>query len=100
MSCSSAVGRHLFVFLPLRKAGVARYAYLAYCRDLAEFVGSPGHWGGFCLRAASLWSSSISNGPIKGLTGRYSDGFPKYFTGPDKPRLGDLAYSERVMFGF
>jgi hypothetical protein len=25
---------------------------------------------------------------------------PKYFKGQDKPRLGDIAYSERVMFGF
>jgi amino acid adenylation domain-containing protein len=40
------------------------------------------------------------NGLIKWLIGRYSDRFPKYFKGPDKPRLGDITYSERVMSGF
>jgi hypothetical protein len=24
---------------------------------------------------------------------------PKYFKGPDRPRLGDLAYTEIAMFG-
>jgi hypothetical protein len=24
---------------------------------------------------------------------------PKYFKGPEKPRLGDLAYTEAAMFG-
>jgi hypothetical protein len=41
-----------------------------------------------------------ANGPIAGLIGRYSDGAPKYVKGPDHLRLGDLAYSERVLFGF
>jgi len=41
-----------------------------------------------------------SNGPIPGLTGRYFEGVaPKYFKGPEKPRLGDLAYTEAAMFG-
>jgi hypothetical protein len=42
-----------------------------------------------------------ANGPIEGLPGRYVDAAsPKYFKGPNPPRLGDLAFSERVMFGF
>jgi hypothetical protein len=32
VTCSSPDGRHPFVFLPLQKARVARFAYLAYCR--------------------------------------------------------------------
>jgi hypothetical protein len=34
------------------------------------------------------------------LIGRYFDAtMPKYFKGPDRPRLGDLAYTEAAMFG-
>ena len=100
LTCSSSGGRQPFVFLPLRKAGVARYAYLAYCRDLEEFVRFAGPLGRFLARRGFTLVVVDSNGPINGLTGRYSDRFPKYFRGPDKPRLGDIAYSERVMFGF
>jgi hypothetical protein len=96
---SSADGRHPFVFLPLRKAGVVRYAYLAYCRHLEEFVRFAGPLGRFLARRGFTLVFVDSNGPINGLTGRYFDGFPKYFKGPDKPRLGDIAYSERIMFG-
>jgi hypothetical protein len=33
---------------------------------------------------------------MKGLIGKYlPDSSPKYFKGPNQPRLGDLAYSER-----
>ena len=76
------------------------FAYLAYCRQVDDFVRFAGPlerflaWRGFPLVVLD------SNGPVKGLVGRYFDGAPKYFKGPDRPRLGDIAYSERVMFGF
>jgi hypothetical protein len=97
--CSMPDGRHPFVFLPLRKAA-ACYAYLSYCRDLEDFVRFAGSLGRFLARHGYLLIVVDSNGPVKGLVGRYFSGSPKYFKGPDKPRLGDLAYSERVMFGF
>jgi hypothetical protein len=75
------------------------YEYLAYCRDLKDFVRFAGPLGRFLsLRGITLVVLD-SNGPISGLIGIYSDAFPKYFKGPDQPHLGDLAYSERVMFG-
>ena len=41
-----------------------------------------------------------ANAPIRGLLGKYFQGrMPKYFKGPDRPRLGDLAYTETAMFG-
>ena len=98
--CNSSDGRHPFVFLPLKKAVVAHYAYLAYCRDLAEFVRFAGPLGRFLARRGCPLVVVDSNGPINALIGRYSNGFSKYFKGPNKPRLGDLTYSERVMFGF
>jgi hypothetical protein len=97
--CNSANDRHPFVFTTRRKFGLVPYAYLAYCRDLKDFVRFAGPLGRFlALRGIPLVVLD-SNGPIRGLIGIYSDAFPKYFKGPDQPRLGDLAYSERVMFG-
>jgi hypothetical protein len=41
-----------------------------------------------------------SNGPISELAGVYFDGIsPKYYKGQEKPRLGDLAYTEAALFG-
>jgi hypothetical protein len=40
-----------------------------------------------------------ADGPMLGLSGFYLDGRPKYFKGPDRPRLGDLAYTEAALFG-
>jgi len=89
-----------FVFLPLRKAGIVPYAYLAYCRQLEDFVRFAGSLGRFLARYGYLLVVVDSNGPIKGLVGKYFGGTPKYFKGPNQPRLGDMAYSERVMFRF
>jgi hypothetical protein len=41
-----------------------------------------------------------SNGALPGVTGKFLEGrMPKYFKGPDRPRLGDLAYTEAALFG-
>jgi len=41
-----------------------------------------------------------ANGQIPGLVGKYFDQtMPRYFRGPTRPRLGDLAYTEIAMFG-
>jgi len=98
LTCSSANGRHPFVFMPRKKLGVP-FAYLAYCRDLKEFVQFAGPLGRFLAGRGFPLVVLDSNGPVPGLVGSYSDGFPKYFKGPVQPRLGDYAYSERVMFG-
>jgi hypothetical protein len=97
--CSSANRRHPFVFMPRRKFGLVPYAYLAYCRDLDDFVRFAGPLGRFLAWRGFPLIGFDSNGPVRGLIGRYSGAYPKYFKGPDQPRLGDLAYSELVMFG-
>jgi hypothetical protein len=41
-----------------------------------------------------------ANGPIPGLIGLFRrDSMPKYFKGPQPPRLGDLAYTEYALLG-
>jgi hypothetical protein len=38
--------------------------------------------------------------PIEGLRGLHVMGLnPKYYRGPARPRVGDLAYTEAAMFG-
>jgi hypothetical protein len=98
-TCSSTNRRYPFVFLPRRKAGVMPFAYLAYCRHPDDFVRFAGPLGRFLAWHGYPLVVLDANGPIKGLIGRYYDGAPKYFKGPNRPRLGDIAYSERVIFG-
>jgi hypothetical protein len=100
LTCSLSGLNYPFVFLPLRKARVVPYVYLAYCRQLEDFVRFAGPLGRFLARLGYLLIVMDANGPIKGLVGRYLDGTPKYFKGAHQPRLGDMAYSERVIFQF
>jgi len=37
---------------------------------------------------------------VVGVLGLYVAIRPKFFKGPDKPGLGDMAYTEQVMFGY
>lgn len=98
--CSSANRRHPFVFVMRRKFGVVPYAELVYCRDLQEFVRFAGPLGRFLAARGFPVVLLDADGPLRGLVGAYFDSPPKYFKGPDRPRLGDLAYSERILFGF
>jgi hypothetical protein len=99
VTCSLANRTYPFIFLPRRKASVMPFAYLAYCRQLDDFVRFAGPLGRFLAWRGYPSVVIDANGPIKGLVGWYSDGAPKYFKGSDRPRLGDIAYSERAMFG-
>jgi hypothetical protein len=89
-----------FVFLTYRRFRVVPWAYLAYCRHVDDFIRLARPLGKFLARRGITLVELDSNGPAEGLVGRYFNGAPKYFKGPDRPRLGDIAYSERAMFGF
>ncbi|MBV9247744.1 MAG: hypothetical protein JO227_00660 [Acetobacteraceae bacterium] len=96
--CHAPDGAHPFVFLPRKKAGLLPFAYLAYCRDREDFVRFSGPLGRFLARLGYAIVVLDSNGSIAGLVGHYVNNRPKYFKGPDRPRLGDLAYSELALF--
>jgi hypothetical protein len=98
--CGASDRRHPFVFQPHLKAGLVPFAFLVYCRHLEDFVRLAGPLGRFLAVRGVPLVIADANGPVAGLVGRYCDGFPKYFRGPDQPRLGDWAYSERILFGF
>ena len=93
-------GPEPFVFLPRLTKGVVPSAQLVYCRDVAGFVEAAGPIGRWLLLRGYLSVAIDADGPIPGLAGRFAlDEVPKYFKGPVPPRLGDLSYSELVMFG-
>jgi hypothetical protein len=97
--CQAGGEAHPFVFSVRRRLGVVRFAFLVYCRSQENFVRLAGTLGRFLARRGILLVILDANGPIPGMVGRYSNRNPKYFKGPSQPRLGNLAYSDRAMFG-
>lgn len=94
----SATGVHPFVFHPRVKAGVIRFARLVYCRDRSDFVRLSAPLGRYLAARGYLLVVLDADGPIPGLIGSYSDKFPKYYKGPDMPRLCETAYSTKIIF--
>ena len=98
--CVTAERAYPFVFRPRLVRGVLPCAQLIYCADIADFVRFAGPIGRFLARRGRLPVIVDSNGPIPGLFGIYRSGsMPKYFKGPQRPRLGDLAYTEYALLG-
>jgi hypothetical protein len=92
-----------FVFFPLRKRrGVIPLPalQLAFCREISDFVRCAGVIGRYLLWRGKPIVIVDANGPIAGLAGIYSEARGrKYFKGPRRPRLGDLADTELAIFG-
>jgi hypothetical protein len=90
-----------FVFLPRRIKGAPFKAMqLVYARDTADFVAEAGPIGRFLLRQGALLVILDGERPIKGLPGAFfKERGPRYYKGPAKPRLNDLAFTELVLFG-
>jgi len=88
-----------FVFAPRRKFGVLPLLFLIYCRSMDDFVRFSPSVGRYLARRGFLSVVIDADGPVKDLPGLYWDSFPKFVRGPVQPRLGDIAYSERAMFG-
>src|SRR5205807_4939385 len=98
--CETPERAHPFVFRRRLFKRVIPAAQLIYCRDLADFVRFAPLLGRFLARHGLPLVIADADGPIPGLLGIYWPGkMPKYFRGPQRPRLGDLAYTETAMFG-
>jgi hypothetical protein len=98
--CETPDHAYPFVFRPSVVKGVVNCALLVYCHDVNDFVRFAGPIGRFLAVRGRVLVLIDSNGPIPGLIGKYLDvKMPKYFKGPNCPRLGDLAYTETAMFG-
>ena len=67
---------------------------------MADFVRFAGPIGWFLARRGLPFVIIDANAPMPGLAGWYSHGdMPKYFKGPQRPRLGDLAFTEYAVMG-
>jgi hypothetical protein len=98
--CVTPERAYPFVFRRRLAKAVVPCAQLIYCRDTADVA----RFGGLIGRhlAAHLCPFAVIDaaGPLPGLPGIYLAGWrPKFFKGPERPRLGDLAYTEAALFG-
>jgi len=92
-----------FIFFSLRKRrGVIPLPalQLGYCRSIPDYVRCAGAIGRYLLRRGKPVIIVDANGPLAGLPGIYSEAHGrKYFKGPHRPRLGDLADTEFAIYG-
>ena len=73
---------------------------MVYCPDFTTLARCGRALGAHLLRRGTAVMTVDSNGPISGLPGIFlRDRMPKYFKGPDRPRPGDLSYTELPFFG-
>jgi hypothetical protein len=98
--CATSERAYPFVFRPRLVRGFVPCAQLIYCRDVGDLVRFAGPIGRALAWRGRPLVLIDANGPIPGLLGWFGRGrMPKYFKGPQRPRLGDLAYTEYALLG-
>lgn len=101
--CRSGQAALPFIFFPLRKRrGVVPMPamQLAYCPSIADYLACASALGRYLVLRGKPVVILDANGPIPGLPGFYSEARGhKYFRGPHRPRLGDLADTEIAIYG-
>jgi hypothetical protein len=97
--CEVPGEQHPFVFAHHRRWAGLSAARLVYCRDCSDFIRFAGPLGRFLARRGYFLVSINGNGPLPGLIGSYKDNWPNFCKGAHPMSLGDIAYSELVMFG-
>lgn len=99
--CVTERDAYPFIFRRRFAKGVIPGMQLIYCRDIALFVRFAKEIGRYLAMRGSFFVRIDANGPIAGVIGRFRrSAMPRYFKGPHKPRLGDLAYTEFALLGF
>lgn len=99
MVCIDEGRRIPFVFGARRVRGILPYGCLYWCRDMADFHAYARPLSRMLLRKGLPIVRIDANGPVTSLKGVYFDIKPKYYRGPWRPRLGDLAYTELAVIG-
>jgi hypothetical protein len=98
--CVTSERAYPFVFRQRVVEAIVPCVQMVYCRDITDFVRFAGPIGRFFALHGRLFVLVDANGPVPGLVGRFFPGkMPKYFKGPQRPRLGDLAYTEIPVLG-
>jgi hypothetical protein len=99
--CETPRGREPFVFLR-RRVERAPFAVmqLIYARDTGAFVACAGPLGRHLLTHGVPCVICDAEAVIPGLPGRFfKDRTPRFFKGPNRPRVNDLSFTEMVVFG-
>jgi hypothetical protein len=98
--CVTSERAYPFVFRPRLAKNLIPYTQMIYCRQIEDFVRFAGPIGRYHALRGRPFVILDASGPIPGLVGVFRRGrMPKYFKGPQKPRLGDLAYTEYAVMG-
>ena len=98
--CVTAERAYPFVFRLRSAKRIPVFAQLIYCASIDVFVRFAGPIGAYLIRRGRPFVVIDADGPISGLAGRFFPGKePKFYRGPRRPRLGDLAYTESGLFG-
>jgi hypothetical protein len=99
--CDTKDGPLPFLFLRRRLSRAPfGFVQLVFCRDTAELVRCAGALGGHLLTRGVFCVICDAPAAIPGLVGRFfGEKAPRYFRGPNPPRLNDLSFTELVLFG-
>jgi len=98
--CATTDKAYPFVFRRRWIGGLIPCMQMIYCNAVEDFVQFAAPIGRFLARRGAFFVIVDANNPISGLFGLYRHGSAlKYFKGPQRPRLGDLAYTEFAVLG-
>jgi hypothetical protein len=101
--CRTAESALPFIFFPLRKRRgfiPVPAMQLGFCRSIDDYVRCAGAVGRYLLRRGKPVIIADASGSIAALRGIYTEARGrKYFRGPWRPRLRDLADTELAIFG-
>ncbi|MFE1602430.1 hypothetical protein [Methylobacterium sp. ID0610] len=96
----AADGLHPFVLAPRRIKRLLPTMHLIYCRDPSDFVRFAGPLGRHLLRHGCPSVLVDVDDAVPGLVGcRVGHHQNKYYRGPNPPRLGEIPYTEGVIYG-
>ncbi|MBR0798889.1 acyl-CoA acyltransferase [Bradyrhizobium jicamae] len=92
-----------FIFFQLRKRRgfiPMPAVQLAYCPSISDFAACAGALGRYLLLRGKPIVILDADGPLTGIPGHFSEARGrKYFKGPHRPRLVDLADTELAIYG-
>jgi hypothetical protein len=88
-----------FVFSLHRSRSLVRWALLAYCSSLDDFMLCAGALGRHLARRSIFCVMIHADAALPGIPGVYLRVRPTFYRGPSPPRPGNLAWSECAMFG-
>jgi hypothetical protein len=101
--CHSAQAVLPFIFFSLRKRRgfiPLPAMQLGYCRSIADYIDCAGAIGRYLLWRGKPIIIVDATEAMAGLPGIYSEARGrKYYKGPHRPRLGDLADTELAIYG-